>query len=133
MTPAQQEAIRRLRQKGYGYKAISKQLSLSVNTVKSFCRREGLVSGDKARSYHSYCQSCGQILVQTEGKRQKKFCGAICRQKWWNQNLHQVKRKAYTTHHCLCCHQSFLSYGNKKRRYCSHPCYITARFGRRES
>jgi len=29
---------------------------------------------------------------------------------------------------CVRCGKEFLSYGNRKRKYCSHDCYIKARF-----
>ncbi len=40
MTQEQQQEIRRLRDMGEGYKRIGAILNLSVNTVKSFCRRD---------------------------------------------------------------------------------------------
>ena len=42
MTENQKQVITDLRGKGTGYAAIAKRLSLSVNTVKAYCRRNGL-------------------------------------------------------------------------------------------
>ena len=36
------EEIKKLREKGLGYKKIAVYLNVSANTVKSICRREGL-------------------------------------------------------------------------------------------
>lgn len=46
MTDNQKQVITDLRSKGTGYTAIAKRLSISVNTVKAYCRRSGL-SGDR--------------------------------------------------------------------------------------
>ncbi len=40
MTPEQKESIMMLRADGLGYKAIAIRLSISVNSVKSFCQRQ---------------------------------------------------------------------------------------------
>lgn len=37
-------------------------------------------------------------------------------------------RKAFYPLICAECGKEFLSYGNRKRKYCSHACYIKARF-----
>ena len=42
MTENQKQVITDLRSKGTGYAAIAKRLSLSVNTVKAYCRRNSL-------------------------------------------------------------------------------------------
>ena len=56
MTQEQQQEIRRLRAMGEGYKRIGAILNLSVNTVKSFCRRNR--EEDKKRCRHdAYFQS----------------------------------------------------------------------------
>ena len=47
MTPEQKAAIVYLREQGLGYKAIGVKLSLSSNTIKSFCRREAIKTGEK--------------------------------------------------------------------------------------
>lgn len=42
MTQEQKTRIAQLRQQNIGYASIAKELSLSVNTVKAFCRRNDL-------------------------------------------------------------------------------------------
>lgn len=49
MTQEQQQEIRRLRAMGEGYKRIGAILNLSVNTVKSFCRRDSEVNPPQFR------------------------------------------------------------------------------------
>lgn len=39
-------------------------------------------------------------------------------------------RKAFYPMVCAECGEKFLSYGNRERKYCSHACYIKARFGK---
>ncbi|MER0123339.1 RNA polymerase subunit sigma-70 [Streptococcus sp. ZJ93] len=129
----QQSAIRQLRQDGLGYKAISHKLSISVNTIKSFCRREGLISQktNTAKISCDYCPVCAKSLTHISGKKKKKYCSDRCRMKWWNTHQEKVKRKAFSNQICVGCLHSFTSYGNQKRKYCSHHCYITDRFGGR--
>ena len=44
LTDAQKEAIREFRAAGLGYKAIAEKLSLSRETVRSFCSRNGVAA-----------------------------------------------------------------------------------------
>ena len=48
MTENQKQVITDLRGKGIGYAAIAKRLSISVNTVKAYCRRSGLSGNQDA-------------------------------------------------------------------------------------
>lgn len=127
MNKHEKEEIKKLRKKGLGYKRIAVILGLSHNTVKSYCRREKLKK--ETIKKHDGCLLCNEKLIQKVGKKQKKFCSDICRMKWWNTHLNQVKRKSYSTHECLMCGETFKSYANKTRKYCSHRCYINFRFG----
>jgi len=67
--------------------------------------------------------------MQTEGRKEKKFCSDRCRNKWWNSHLSEVKRKAMYEYTCPNCKKTFMAYGNRNRKYCSHECYINDRFG----
>lgn len=130
MTPEQKKAIVYLRQHGLGYKAIGIKLSLSANSIKSFCRREAIsLGGLESDTLPDYCHACGHILTHIKGKKKKRFCGTACRMAWWKEHQSEVKRKAYTDHSCKGCQKPFSSYGNPKRSYCSHLCYIKSRFG----
>lgn len=46
LTDNQKKQIEVLRMKGSGYKRTADTLGISVSTVKSYCRRHGLASGD---------------------------------------------------------------------------------------
>lgn len=130
MTPEQKEAVVQLRRQGLGYKAISSTLSLSINTIKSYCRRYQISKGNTEIPRKDYCPSCGKVLTHCQSKKKKRFCGSLCRNRWWNSHLNEVKRQAFTNHVCQNCSIAFQSYGNSKRLYCSHSCYIAYRFGK---
>ena len=133
MTIEQKDQIRKLRQHRYGYATIAEALGLTKNQVASFCRRNnlaGIVADDNRQVPldTGCCKSCGKSLVQTPGKKKAKFCSDACRQHWWNNHLDQVNRKALYFFSCACCGRLSSAYGNRKRKYCSHECYIRARF-----
>lgn len=69
MTDGQRQQIRHLRKEGCGYKAIAKELDISRDTVRSFCRRNGLageMSGKTAdqdgQPKDGICRECGKEL-----------------------------------------------------------------------
>lgn len=136
MTEQQKDQITQMRVDGLGYLKISQLLSLSINTVKTYCRRNGLRSEYvlpveiPADNYVNLniCRNCGKTVDQKAMGKRKKFCSDHCRVTWWNNHLNQVNRKAYYLITCQRCHKTFTSYGNKDRKYCSHACYITDRF-----
>lgn len=135
MTDTQKDRIRQMKADGFGYIKIARDLGLSENTVKSFCRREGL--NGKALDGMSpvpgidigICPCCGTKVVQNPGRKTKKFCSDKCRNAWWNNHLDQVERKAHYEFVCAYCKKPFTAYGNAGRKYCSHACYVAARFG----
>ena len=65
MTNEQQEKIRRLRLNGIGYAKVANELGLSKETVKSFCRRNGLagraedMSAKQKEKEGVICRNCG--------------------------------------------------------------------------
>lgn len=124
----QREKISQMRHNGFGYTKIAQALSLSVNTVKSYCKRNDL--GIKPTpQQENICLNCNAPLLQEKGKKTKKFCSNSCRQSWWNSHIEIVKRKAVYKIICKNCGVEFESYGNKNRLYCNHGCYISYRFG----
>ena len=80
MTQEQQQEIRRLRAMGEGYKRIGAILNLSVNTVKSFCRRDSAVNPLQSREKgnQAACLRCGRPLVLIPGRRKRLFCSDAC-------------------------------------------------------
>lgn len=135
MTDTQREQILSLRAEGLGYVRIAKEMGLSENTVKSFCRRSAkaeaaekpvmAVQGDTDKCF---CKQCGIEVKQTSGRKVKKFCSDQCRMKWWNAHPEQINRQTMHYYKCPCCGREFAVYGNTHRKYCSHECYINARF-----
>ena len=125
MTDKQKQQIITLRRNGAGYGTIASQLGVSINTVKSFCRRHSLV----AKTAGAVCEQCGKPITQNPGRKRKRFCSDACRNKWCNSHLDLVKRKAVYTFTCPACGKKFIVYGNSHRKFCSHACYIAYRFG----
>lgn len=128
MTDAEKEKIRFWRMEGFGYGTIADRLGLSENTVKSFCRRNHL-TGVAAKEVPTTCRHCGAALSSLPGRKGRKFCSEACRRAWWKAHPELVNRKAFYRMTCSHCGKEFKSYGNRTRKYCSHACYITARFG----
>lgn len=126
MTDDEKRQIIVLRRDGIGYGKIAQQTGVSVNTVKSFCRRGNLVVSTGGKSV---CECCGKQIEQVPGRKQKRFCSDSCRNKWWNGHLDLVKRKAVYTFTCPNCGKIFKVYGNSQRKFCCHACYIEYRFG----
>ena len=130
----QKEQIRNLRREGMSYAKIAKQVDVSRDAVISFCRRNGLqeikkpipvVNTDAA----DVCRECGKPLIQVDGMKRRVFCSKECRVKWWKEHPERLNQKAVYQYTCLHCGKPFSAYGNSKRKYCSHACYISDRFG----
>lgn len=131
MTDEQKRRIAILREQGIGYSKIAQVLSMSENTVKTYCRRNGLAGNrsEKKRDDIVFCKCCGIPVEQTSGRKKKMFCSDHCRNKWWNSHLDQVNRKAVYEYTCAYCKKPFMAYGNSKRKYCCHKCFVEDRFG----
>ena len=136
MTENEKDAIRKLRKQGLGYGKIAQRMGMNKETVKSFCRRNGLDKNGSAmasvsdtKSEYRICKNCGKAVLQILKRKEKKFCCDDCRHKWWNEHQHMVNRKAYYDFVCPCCGKRFQTYGDSRRKYCSHECYIADRFG----
>ncbi|MCR5402937.1 MAG: RNA polymerase subunit sigma-70 [Butyrivibrio sp.] len=124
MNDFEKKKINELREQGLGYKKIAQILEIKENTVKSFFRRnKGLKQTDDV------CIECGKPLKQIKGKKARKFCSDKCRMKWWNCHKDLVNKKTVREFICPGCGRRFSVYGNIKRKYCSHDCYIRDRFG----
>ena len=127
MTNEQRDRIAAMRRQDYGYIKIAQALGLSDNTVRSYCRRNGL---DKGTMYNiNLCKKCRKPIKITGGCKPKIFCSDACRTQWWNSHLDSVDKRAIYHFICANCGKSFSAYGNKTRKYCRHDCYIAARFG----
>ena len=124
--PETRESIILLRQQGESFTEIGKALSLSPNTVKSICRRGGIKAEAVPDLDPDRCKNCGEPLPQIPGKKRKTFCSARCRTAWWNKTR---SRRPYRLA-CHCCGREFISFGNRKKNYCSQECRRTGRYGK---
>ena len=138
MRPAQKETVYKLRLQGLGYKAIARELLLSVDAVKSYCKRHHLTGPPEAvqknvqviEEQHGLCPQCKQPIRRKKRGRSKRFCCDDCRYAWWKAHP-EISSKSETAHYpftCKYCGKKGMTYGNKNRKYCSHDCYIKARF-----
>lgn len=128
MTEKQKSEITRMRENGTAYNNISNLLGISINTVKSYCRRNNIKPLDKTIATEDICLNCGKAITQHKKVKKRKFCCLECKTEWWNSHPEAVRRKANYKLRCNSCGKDFISYGNKNRKYCSHECYINARF-----
>lgn len=126
MNIEEKQQVRKLRQEGLGYKKIANELHISINTVKSFCRTNHLTASYLPTK--TYCKNCGKELSQNTHGKQKIFCSCACKQAWWNRHRNQVANSILETYTCPACQITFKAYPHENRKYCSHACYITARF-----
>lgn len=125
MTIKQKQQITAMRRSGVSYVKIATDLSISVGTVKSFCRRNNL--GAVSEPAGGVCAHCGVPLVHTAKAKKKRFCSNQCRLAWWNTHPGAVNRKAFYQFTCGICGAAFESYGDKNRKYCSRICYGLSR------
>lgn len=88
MTDNQKSQIIKLRVVGNGYGKIAQMLGISLNTVKSFCRRND-ISGNTATEPSAIltgettaCENCGREIQQIAKQKEKRFCCDKCRNTW---------------------------------------------------
>ena len=77
--------IDNMRMQGIPPTAISRSLGVSMNTVKSHIRRHPEIPGTLR------CLSCGKPVMQTEGRKAKKYCSDRCRTAYWNEQRRKEK------------------------------------------
>lgn len=134
MTPNEKLKIEVLRQHGLSAARIAKQMGLSVNTVKAHLRRhvdETKTIPDAAKP--GFCKQCGQPVAQPPRCKPKMFCSDACRMAWWNNHRNCITRSGLIVLTCPVCGNRFDGYEKEQRKYCSHACYIKARFGGEDS
>lgn len=133
MTESEKNYIIQERQKGRSCAELAGALGLSVNTVKSFCRRNRVpVTGDetgrKTADTSSACCFCGALIEQLPHRKIRRFCSDACRLNWWH--AHRDMEKKAEERRCLHCGKVFRSAG--ERKYCCRACYFEARYGRKK-
>lgn len=128
MTVAEKNYIIRYRQMGKSCTEIARALGLSVNTVKSFCQRNGIAPIGQATGTspaETLCLCCGEKIKLQPHRKPKRFCSDACRLRWWH--AHRDMGKSAVDRRCLSCGRAFRS--SREQKYCSHACYIEARLG----
>jgi endogenous inhibitor of DNA gyrase (YacG/DUF329 family) len=124
MKDLQKSKIEYMRKSGSSYSIIADKLGLSINTVKSYCRRNGLGTVVQAdQQDENLCLKCGAPLVHTPRAKRRKFCSDECRMAWWNEHPEAVKHKNTRTVVCGYCGHQFTVFGKRERKYCSRACY----------
>ncbi|AVP55283.1 hypothetical protein K144313037_17600 [Clostridium tetani] len=137
MTDEQKERIKHMRQQGIGYKKIANEIGLSRDSVRGYCRRNGLDGlGEEIAMQHKIlmqeefiyvlCLQCGKEIKQNATGRKRKYCSMECKRVW-----DKAHRKAFDLE-CAYCVKKFKSLGIKHLKYCSRDCYIKDRFWRKE-
>lgn len=119
MTLEEKNKIYQLKKEGYGYKKIANELGLSASSVQSFLKRNPM-----DLDLLGTCKRCGMTIQSIKGKKRKQFCSDRCRWDWWNSHIKEVNKKAFYTLTCKHCGKEFTAYGNQKRVYCCHDCYV---------
>ena len=128
MKPEQKNMIQDLRNSGCGYKEISEQLQISINTVKSYCKRHELTRMGKRNSGSvRFCLQCGTEIKQEQHRKTKKFCSDRCRMIWWREHSSLLRTPSKQTFICPVCHEAFAAYSSTKQKYCSRLCYARSR------
>ena len=118
MTDKQKLEIAVLRKTGLGYRIIGKKMNIPSGTIKSYCQKYNLRPED-IEANSGLCPVCGKKLIQLPHTKKKKFCSAKCCTAFWYLTN--------TSRTCLCCGKAFAP-SRKERKYCSHECYINARY-----
>jgi len=72
-----------MRLDGHTPTAIANTLGISLNTVKSHIRRHPVISGTQP------CVCCGKPVIQTDGRKVKKYCSDRCRVNYWNHRYRE--------------------------------------------
>ncbi len=110
-----------LREKGFGYKRIAKELDMTVSAVRY------AISKSEDDFLSSTCKECGVEIKSLKGKRRKVYCSNSCRWKWWNKQTRDINKKAYYNFICKNCGKEFKAYGTNRRLFCDRKCYNASR------
>lgn len=133
VTQQQKEQTLRLRAVGISFGKIASALGISVNTVKSYCRRNPAtaetMSVPQTVIHADRCPQCSALLQQSPGHRQKRFCSPKCRMAWWKAHPEQMDRKKLYPAECQHCGGIFMQYRSRPRKFCSRGCYLAHRYG----
>lgn len=140
MTDTQAARIKELRMNGLGYRTIADSLGLTRDIVRNYCKANNMGGYAKATALNiqermaegKVCVCCGKEITQPENGRPRRFCSDQCRRQWWKLHPETGNRKAVYSKVCAYCGKTFTAYGDNRRKYCGHSCYIRDRFWRDE-
>lgn len=132
MTGNERAAIERMRRSGLSYQEIADNLAIRKEAVRSYCRNHDINPDMDAIPDKAVCPVCGKLLKNTSRRgRRRRFCSDRCRMEWWkshpSEKGHDIGR--IRVYRCTGCGKPFRGYGSVERKYCSHECYISHRFG----
>lgn len=131
MTKEQKAFILSSHEAGKTYAEIATALKMSPHTVKSVFIRNRAKPTHKTREAKPVqersenCKQCGRPLNHTPHHKAKSFCSDKCRLDWWHAHRHLAQ--GAEQHICPVCGANFAAIATRK--YCSHSCYIRARYG----
>ena len=126
MTVKESELITSLQKKGYGYKRISTETGIPLNSVKSFCRRHPLAEEEQLNIEKETCLFCGKPITQIAHHKRKKFCSYECRISWWNAHRSEMAKRTVVKRKCHFCGNEYDSVPSKRKKYCSRDCFVSA-------
>jgi len=129
MTDEQREQIIHMRREGIGYRNIGKELSLSRDVVRNYCKSINMggygidIKGD---DNDNHCLMCNKEFVKNDTGRKRKFCSEECRRAYWKKHPELMQKKTHT-YTCPNCNEEFTTV-TRGQKFCSHDCYIRFRF-----
>lgn len=118
---------------------VQKKDIIEINSTINYYENpsEDVVSNfdyNQSKDEGMLCKNCKLEIIQPMTGRPKKFCSDSCRRYWWKKNKHLLVKNETAIYKLRCqyCGNVFEMYGNNKRKYCCHNCYIRDRFLREE-
>ena len=70
MTNEQKQAIASMRDAGVPFSSIAEQLGLSINTIKSFCKRNNILSCKTTNEKILFCLHCHKRIEQKPHRKE---------------------------------------------------------------
>ena len=66
MAKVDKEKVLELREQGYGYKKIAKELSVSISSIRYLCEQ---INKEEQIVQIGECKECGDRIISQKGKR----------------------------------------------------------------
>lgn len=136
MTDQQKQQITEMRKSGNSYAEISAALSMPIGTIKAYFSRNPAGKSIAPtldipeKTMVNRCKYCGGEIVNTPGHRQRIYCSDECQRLYWREHPDLMNHTAIIQKRCPACGMTFSDYKAHSRKYCSHACYISYRYGR---